>query len=238
MELDPKNADLRFILGGVLGTLGRVPEAIAQFEQAVRLNPKHVEAHNSLGMVLASTGKLQDAILHYKLAVETKPDFAKARNNLSLALADAVNQNPNSARLLSEWGDSLMNAGRGFEAIEAFQRAVQLDPQDANAHNSLAWLLATTDLTQGGNPTKAVALAQRACQLTENNSAGCLDILAVAYAAAGQFPEAIAAAEKAVQLATAAGRAPMARRIEGRLQFYRAGRTYDGSVPRVKSPAR
>ncbi len=236
VELDPKSADLHYFLGNILGSTGRVPEAAEHFEQAVRLNPKHAEAHNSLATALASTGKLPEAIAHYKLAVEAKPDLANARSNLLMALSDAVKQNPNSAKWLGEWGDALMSAGRGSEAIEPFERVLQLDPQDASAHNNLAWLLATKDPAQGGNPTKAVALAQRACQLTENKSAGCLDTLAIASAAAGQFPEAIAAAEKAIQLANAAGNDSLAKRIEGRLEHYRAGRTYDGSAPRVKQP--
>ena len=42
-------------------------------------------------------------------------------------------------------------------------------------------------------------------------------MLAVAYTAAGRFPEAVATARKAVELALEAGNIPLARQIEERL---------------------
>jgi spermidine synthase len=53
-----------------------------------------------------------------------------------------------------------------------------------------------------------------------------LDTLAAAYAAAGRFAEAVAAAERAVPLAESGGQAELARRIQSRLELYRAGRPY------------
>jgi tetratricopeptide (TPR) repeat protein len=62
-----------------------------------------------------------------------------------------------------------------------------------------------------------------------------VDTLAVAYAAAGRFNEAIAAAERAVELARAAEQPQLAKKIEARLELYRAGRPYHQSVE-VTSP--
>jgi hypothetical protein len=50
--------------------------------------------------------------------------------------------------------------------------------------------------------------------------------LAVAYAAAGRFDDAIAATQKAIGLARSAGQPRMASEIEARLELYRAGRPY------------
>jgi tetratricopeptide (TPR) repeat protein len=53
-----------------------------------------------------------------------------------------------------------------------------------------------------------------------------LDTLAVAYAAAGRFNDAIAAAQKAIELARSAGQTQIVSEIETRLELYRAGRAY------------
>jgi len=114
---------------------------------------------------------------------------------------------------------------------------VQLDPKNAEAHNNLAWLLATRQCGPSGDPTKAVSLAERACELTENRTANCLGTLAAAYAAAGRFPEAVATAEKAIQVATSTGQAPLAKQIGDCLELYRAGRAYAEPTPPVRQPA-
>ena len=53
-----------------------------------------------------------------------------------------------------------------------------------------------------------------------------LDTLAAAYAAAGKFSEAIETAEKAVRLAEQTGRKDLVGEIQGRLQLYKAGQSY------------
>ena len=103
---------------------------------------------------------------------------------------------------------------------------MRLQPDFADACNSLAWLLATHPPAQGGDPARAVALAQRACEFTGNRWAGYLDTLAAAYAAAGRFGEAIATAEKAVELARTVGPSNSVGPFEARLELYRNGRAY------------
>jgi hypothetical protein len=50
--------------------------------------------------------------------------------------------------------------------------------------------------------------------------------LAAAYAAADRFSNAIETAEKAINLAEAAGKKQIAEKIRDRLQLYKAGRPY------------
>jgi hypothetical protein len=52
-----------------------------------------------------------------------------------------------------------------------------------------------------------------------------LDTQAAKYAAAGRFTEAIATAQKAAEVATAAGYHLLAEEIHDRLELYKAGRT-------------
>ena len=58
-----------------------------------------------------------------------------------------------------------------------------------------------------------------------------LDTLAAAYAEAGRFPEAVATAEKAEQLATTAGSKKLAGENRQRLELYRAGKPYHDPAP-------
>ncbi len=63
-------------LGNRAGTRpGRLPEAIAEFESALRSEPDFPEAHVNLGNALAQTpGRLTDAIAEYEAALRIRPD--------------------------------------------------------------------------------------------------------------------------------------------------------------------
>ena len=63
--------------------LGRVPEAMAHWEQALRLKPDFAEAHYNLGVALEEAGRAQEAIGHYEQALRIKPDFAEAQKELA-----------------------------------------------------------------------------------------------------------------------------------------------------------
>src|ERR1017187_7111723 len=83
---------------------------------------------------------------------------------------------------------------------------------------------------EGGDPVRGLVLAQRVCELTRNQAVPYLDTLAAAYAAAGQFSNAVATAQQAIDLARAARQPQIAMEIEPRLELYRSGRAYRQSV--------
>src|SRR5271166_5964004 len=56
-------------LGIALADAGRTSEAIAQYEDALRLKPDYAEAHNNLGNALANTGRTSEAIAQYEAAL-------------------------------------------------------------------------------------------------------------------------------------------------------------------------
>jgi hypothetical protein len=139
---------------------------------------------------------------------------------------EEVERNPKSAEPLVKLANALIQNGRFQEAIVDLKQVVRLDPNDANTHNNLAWLLATQKAEQLGDPFEAVLMAERACKLTEYKSVDCLDTLAVAYASAGRFSEAVVTAQKAIQIASAAGQAALVKQIEDRLKLYKENRAY------------
>jgi len=223
-------------LGLALGLAGRVGEAIAHYEQALRIKPDYAEAHNNLGVVLGGLGKLDGAIGHFRQALQVAPDYAEAHYNLGLALAqlgkvqEAIQQyeqalriKPKIAKAHYHLGIALEQTGKVQEAVEHYEQALRVDPSYTEAQNKLARALATLSPMEGGDPTRAVALAERVCYSTGHHAAPYLDTLAAAYAAAGRFNEAIATAEKAIELAGSAGQPQVAKEIEARLQLYRSG---------------
>ena len=66
----------------------RLPDAIAEFEAAVRIEPGNMEAHNDLAVALSRTGRLREAVPEYETAVRLRPDFVKTHMNLGRALLD------------------------------------------------------------------------------------------------------------------------------------------------------
>ena len=149
---------------------------------------------------------------------EVNPRIRQCREELA--------QHPDSADLLGNLGNALFATDRNSEARPYLEQAVQRNSEDTVTYCNLAWLLATREPAQRGDAARAVTVAERACQLTDNHSCACLDALAVAHAAAGRFPDAIATAQKAIVLARAAGETLSARQIEARLRLYQESRAY------------
>ena len=70
----------------------------------------------------------------------------------------------------------------------------------------------------------ALSLSQRACRLTQEKDAECLDILASAYASLGNFSQAAKIARKAYNLALSLKQIRLAEDIKRRLDFFESRR--------------
>ena len=124
-------------------------------------------------------------------------------------------------------GIALARQGKVFEALDAYRAALRIKGDHINAMNNLAWLLATCPDDKLRNGVEAVRLAEKARALgTNGTNPHMLDVLAAAYAEAGQFAKAAATAERAVESASAIGDTAPAQAIQARLQGYRSGRPY------------
>jgi tetratricopeptide (TPR) repeat protein len=72
--------------------LGRIPEAIDQLHEALRLNPNNAEAHANLGLALLESGKPRESIPEFEAALRLKPEFKLAADNLHRAQAQLSSQ--------------------------------------------------------------------------------------------------------------------------------------------------
>jgi len=67
-----------------LTDLGRLYEAVAAFEAALKLNSDYASAHYNLGIVLARIGRYPEAIAAYQSALRLDPRSAETRLNLGM----------------------------------------------------------------------------------------------------------------------------------------------------------
>ena len=86
--------------------------------------------------------------------------------------------------------------------------------------NAAARILAAHPDADFHDPGEAVRLAERAAELTKNGSPVILDTLAMAYASAGRFKDALETARTAYRLAKGAGNERLAEQIGARLTLY------------------
>jgi len=234
----PANPRAHNNLGSALASAGRIPEAIAQYEDAIHLKPDYLDAHYNLGDALATAGLVPGAIAEYEEVLRLDPDDDEAHSDLGNALMrvgrprDAVVQyeqglrlNPESAEIRYNLGYSLATVGRTTEAVARYEEALRLKPDFADAYNNLAWLRATDPEAHNRDAIEAVRLAKQAVLLKDADP-NCLDTLAAAYAEVGQFSQAVSNAESALELARARGNVALVNGIESRLTLYRGGRSF------------
>jgi Zn-dependent protease len=101
------------------------------------------------------------------------------------------------ATALTNRGLTESRRGNWQRALDDYREALRLQPQHANAHNNLAWLLATCPIDHLRNGQEAVDLATWACEATQWNRPNCLGTLAAACAEVGDFTQALNLQERA-----------------------------------------
>jgi tetratricopeptide (TPR) repeat protein len=180
-------------------------EALEHLDAAARLAPHNSEIQYNLGLVLLLHGKPDEAASPFAAALVERPDFAEAHRRLAQALSQQY---------------------KSKEAISHYRAALRLKPDFTDALNELAWILATAPDSTLRSGTEAVPLAKRACELTKNQQATFLTTLSAAYAEAGQYPDAIVAAQRAGKLAQLAGQKEIAAQDEELLKLYQAGHPF------------
>jgi tetratricopeptide (TPR) repeat protein len=205
IELNPNRAEFYNNLANLLATSGRTPEAMPLFEKALEVDPDNAKVHYNLANIAFAHGQWQEAIEHYQQALKQMPDSVHAHYQLGLALE---------------------RRGRIAAAMAQLQTVVQLDPLHVTAKNNLAWLLATSSEPSLRDGPKAVQLALQAVQLSGGLSPQILDTLAAAYAEAGQFPDAVETARRALQLSIAQNNQPLTEVIQNQLKLFEARSPY------------
>jgi tetratricopeptide (TPR) repeat protein len=235
---EPRLTAARYNLALLLESQGRVDEAIAEYRQTIASDPEHVDARNNLGNLLASGGRFREALVQYRGVIELRPDHALAHNNLGNVLRslgrleEAIVEFGAALEIAPGYAEAHFNLGlthgaRGepAESLDRFLEAARLRPDWPPPLVSAAWIMATHsgDLLR---PAEAVRFAEQAARLTGLREAAYLDVLAAAYAAAGEFQRAIGAEERALELSQSGVGPETQRAYRERLALYQEGRPY------------
>jgi protein O-mannosyl-transferase len=239
VAIRPDLAQPHYALAFTLLQKGRLDEAIAEFRTTIKLHPDDDLAHYNLANALRQKGQMDEAILEFQKAAAIRPDFAEAQNNLGRCLlqqgrADeavahlrkAQEIQPDYAEAHYNLGSALLQKGQVDEAGLQFQKLLAIQPESVVAQQSLAgiaWRLATSPNPELRNGAKALELALQSIRHSGNNNPMMTATLAAAYAEAGHFDQAVAAARRALQMAASQNNAAMAAAIQTQLDCYQAG---------------
>ena len=113
-------------------------------------------------------------------------------------LEQKLKQEPENSLWLQLFGDLMQKKEMEKKAIEAYDKALALNPMNAELNNNLAWLLLTARDKSVRDPVRALTLARTAAMLKEEGFI--LDTLATAFWANGLVEEALALEVKAGQI--------------------------------------
>lgn len=104
----------------LLADTGKLTDAIAACNQAIRDNPTDARAYDQLGLALYQQGYLAEAIAAYQQALRVNPTLAEVHNHLGLVF---------------------YQQGNFSEAIEAYRQALHLNPYLKDAQHNLEVVL-------------------------------------------------------------------------------------------------
>lgn len=212
VNVSPESARPHYNLATELAQIpGELPDAIAEFQAALRIRPDYAEAHYNLGNALALLpNRMPEAIAEYQAALRYAPKLVEAHYSLGNALAqmpgrlpDAINEyqaalriRPNYVYAHNNLGTALARTpGRLPEAIAEFETAVRLRPDYADAHNNMGNALAETP----GRLPDAIAEYQTALRIEPGHPKAHIN-LGDALAQTGRMSEAIAEYEAALRI--------------------------------------
>jgi tetratricopeptide (TPR) repeat protein len=243
------NAIAHINLGVALEQEEHRPEALAEYRKALEIEPHRFQAHNNLANLLSTMGWRDEAFREYQEALRLNPNAALAHVNFATLLAemdrfdDALAEYTKAAQLAPEdprphylMGKACLRHHQSAEALKHFRQALQLNPNDFETLTWLARVLASDENSAVRNATEAVSLAERATRLTGGEQPFVFDTLAMAYAEAGRFKDAVATAQKAIELAAAAGSQKTIPEMQQHLQLYQIGQPWREDFSKV-SPA-
>jgi tetratricopeptide (TPR) repeat protein len=179
-------------------TQGHFAEAILLYKKSIDLlatDQDKAVSWNGLGNAYRCVNDYANAIAAYQHASELDPATAGIRDR-----ADDFQsaKHPRGAREWNDLGELFAKTGSSDEAIDAFQRAIDMQPQDGKSYGNLA-----QELVNQSKYQEAIPLYQKSIELLQDNKekATAWNRLGNVYRKLNDYDNAIKAYQKAVALA-------------------------------------
>ena len=189
---------------------GKYEKAVELFTEAAK-HSDNPAIYGNRGNCYSALGNLDAAIKDYDTAIKKAIAISGDKND------------PNLAYFYYNRGFAYQKAGKPKNAIAEYERTIEVNGEYPDAKGNLAWLLATCVDKKLRNPRRAIVLAEGECKKTNWKNAGVLDTLSAAYAANGDFQQAIDTQQKAIDLNSDA---QLGKSLKERLDLYRDGKPY------------
>jgi Tfp pilus assembly protein PilF len=157
--------------------LGRFEEAIADFDEAIKLNPNIAKFWSNKGQALGMLGRNDEALVAYNRAIELMPQDADYRNNR---------------------GAVKIQKGDWQGAIADCSRAIEMNPRQRDAYSNRAFAYSSTGQYDG-----AIADSRRALELSPDHPQSFIQYGTIGYGLAQtrRYAEAIPALDEAIRRA-------------------------------------
>jgi len=228
------NALAHLNLGEAFQEQNRPAEALAEYQEVLRLAPGREEAYNNIGRILSDQGRPAAALEYCQAALQLNPKSPAQHNSVGIILAElgrvdealrqfdeALQLNPNYAPACFQKGRLLLRQGEDVTAVKNLNQALQLDPDNFQMLIYAARVLAADENPSARNGAQALVYAGKAAALAGAAQPVVLDTLALALAEAGRFDEAVAIEKQAAELARAGGQNEDAAAMQQRLELYK-----------------
>ncbi|HEX5106313.1 MAG TPA: tetratricopeptide repeat protein [Pirellulaceae bacterium] len=201
---------------------GKDDLAKADVEKALAIDPELPQGILLRALLAAQKQKFGEAIADIQVLLQTDPTNPEYRLQLAMfyvgdkrprraidALTSILGgltddgdeeQKEIKARALQARGDALLSVGKHAEAVEDYEIALKLEPEDTGVLNNFAWVLATSPDDNVRNAARSIELGTKACELTKYERPHILSTLAAGYAEKGDWENAVKWSTKASEL--------------------------------------
>ncbi len=134
LQLAPNDANAKFFLGGISGSLGQVQRAVDLTRQALQADPRHANWYQWLGIYLRALGRLDDAAQAANTAIALQP--SAAAYHYQLAVVEILRGDAKAALAAAQ-----KETDPGWRRI-ALALATQIGPDAKAADDALRTLIA------------------------------------------------------------------------------------------------
>jgi len=128
-------------LGGILGRAGKIDDAMAAYQKSAELDPANAaQAYRNAGITMYNAGKMKEAVEPLKKATELDPKNAQAWYLMGAALVGAMEY-----KKVGDKMEVVVQPG----TVEAYQKAVELDPKGPYGEQAKQGLDALAQMAPG-----------------------------------------------------------------------------------------